>query len=158
MRRPALSLVAIAVLTGCGAGGKAQAPLGDPDPAREQVRQALLQLGVHARAGDRTFRIRGRGMEPALRMGERVIVRPYGDRRPARGEVVAYRSRRGRDTCGDGIRLARVARAVSAGYVVLGDNRAVPCDSRSVGPVGRGEVVGQAIAVYWPPERVRRVN
>jgi len=97
-------------------------------------------------------------MEPALRVGERVIVRPYGDRRPARRDVVAYTSRRGRDTCGEGIRLARVARTISGRYVLLGDNRSVPCDSRSVGRVGRAEVVGRAIAVYWPPDRVRRVR
>src|SRR3954447_1798613 len=158
VRRPAVPLAAVALLAGCGSGGATTAPSDGSAPSRDQVRMALVRLGVQPREGDRTFRIPGHGMEPTLRPADRVIVRPYDERGPARGDVVAYTSRVGRDACGDGIRLARVARTGRERFVVLGDNRAVSCDSRTVGPVTRSELVGQVVAVYWPPGRVRRVR
>jgi signal peptidase I len=38
-------------------------------------------------------------------------------------------------------------------YVLLGDNRAHSCDSRVFGPVRRGDLIGEVVAVYWPPTR-----
>src|SRR3954465_12314328 len=111
VRRPALPLAAIALLGGCGDGGATTAPRDGSAPSQDEVRLALVRLGVQPREGDRTFRIPGHGMEPTLPPAGRVIGGPYDERRPARGDVVAYTSRAGRDACGDGIRLARVARA-----------------------------------------------
>ncbi|MGH2747696.1 MAG: signal peptidase I [Actinomycetota bacterium] len=43
---------------------------------------------------------------------------------------------------------------VPAGRVfVMGDNRANSEDSRAIGPVDEGKIVGRAFAVLWPPSR-----
>ena len=34
----------------------------------------------------------------------------------------------------------------------LGDNRANSRDSRTVGPIAIGQIIGQARLIYWPPE------
>jgi signal peptidase I len=39
-------------------------------------------------------------------------------------------------------------------YVLLGDNRTQSCDSRIFGPVPRDDLIGEIVAVYWPPTRV----
>ena len=40
---------------------------------------------------------------------------------------------------------------------VLGDNRVSSCDSRVWGFLPFSRVLGRAIAIYWPPSRVRRL-
>jgi signal peptidase I len=47
----------------------------------------------------------------------------------------------------------RVWRVPRDGYFVMGDNRAQSCDSRAFGAVPRADVVGEAMLVYWPPDR-----
>ncbi len=43
---------------------------------------------------------------------------------------------------------------VAAGtYFVMGDNRAVSCDSRDWGTVPRASIVGPVVATYWPLSR-----
>ena len=46
------------------------------------------------------------------------------------------------------------ARIPSGGYFVLGDNRAMSCDSRRWGIVPRENIIGRAEVIYWPPNRV----
>jgi signal peptidase I len=38
-------------------------------------------------------------------------------------------------------------------YFVLGDNRTAACDSHVWGPLAKDRLLGQVVAVYWPPGR-----
>jgi signal peptidase I len=42
-------------------------------------------------------------------------------------------------------------------YFVMGDNRASACDSRAWGTVPAGNIIGHAIAIWWPAARARRL-
>jgi signal peptidase I len=40
-------------------------------------------------------------------------------------------------------------------YFLMGDNRADSDDSRSWGTIASSQIIGRAVAVYWPPTRIR---
>lgn len=40
-------------------------------------------------------------------------------------------------------------------FIVLGDNRLNSLDSSEFGPVSRENIIGVALVIYWPPDRVR---
>lgn len=46
------------------------------------------------------------------------------------------------------------ARVAGKSYFVLGDNRAMSCDSRRGGVVPRDSIIGRAEVIYWPPTRI----
>jgi phage repressor protein C with HTH and peptisase S24 domain len=103
-------------------------------------------------------RVRGRSMTPALRPGDRLLVR-YGVR-PRVGEVVVA-------DFPDGVvvvkRAAREETHVSGGggWFLTSDNRTAPgvIDSHERGPVPVGDVLGVVRARVWPrPGRVRRTG
>lgn len=43
-------------------------------------------------------------------------------------------------------------------YFVMNDSRLVSNDSRSFGPLARGNIVGKAVLVFWPMSHVRGVS
>jgi signal peptidase I len=53
-----------------------------------------------------------------------------------------------------GSETADWARVAKDSYFVLGDNRAMSCDSRRWGVVPRDSIIGRAEVIYWPPTRL----
>jgi signal peptidase I len=116
----------------------------------------LAAASVVAFAFTRTYRVPGYSMSPSLRAGDRVLVFKFvGPVKPNRGDIVAYNASGIR--CGAAAKVVfihRVTRHTRAGrFVVRGDNRRASCDSRLLGPVPRDDLIGQVVAVYWPPSR-----
>ena len=96
-------------------------------------------------------RVRGPSMAPAVRSGDRVLVRrvPPGARLRAGAVVLARFPSRP-----ELLVVKRVVRAVEGGHWVEGDNPFVTDDSRAF---GAAVVVGRVVGRLWPrPGRVSR--
>ncbi|HVV59671.1 MAG TPA: signal peptidase I [Gaiellaceae bacterium] len=63
-------------------------------------------------------------------------------------------SRRKQDVSANPSYLGHVWHVPKGQYFFLGDNRGDSCDSRAWGTVPRHNLIGRAIATYWPPNRI----
>jgi signal peptidase I len=99
--------------------------------------------------------IRGVGSKAFVK---RVVGLP-GDRIEVRDGHVIRNGRRAREPftapCGGGPECDLAPIVVPADhYFLMGDNRGNSDDSRYWGPIARSQVIGRAIATYWPPGRI----
>jgi phage repressor protein C with HTH and peptisase S24 domain len=90
--------------------------------------------------------VRGRSMQPALRDGDRLVVRPGGQ--PCAGRVAVVRLPGGRP-----LSVKRLAFRSGDGWWVERDNPAEGVDSWQVGAVPESDVVAIVWARYWPLRR-----
>jgi phage repressor protein C with HTH and peptisase S24 domain len=106
-------------------------------------REALLPWQV--------VRVAGPSMVPALRDGDRVVVRHGARVRP--GDVVLARFA----SLPDRLVVKRAVRRVDGGWWLVSDNGSAGGDSSAYGP---GEALARAVVVLpagrWLPRRVRR--
>jgi len=89
---------------------------------------------------------------------KRVVGMP-GDRIAVRNGHVIRNGRRASEPfaapCGGGAQCDLTATDVPAGqYFLMGDNRGNSADSRFWGPVSRDQIIGRAVATYWPIGRI----
>jgi len=82
-----------------------------------------------------------------------------GDRIAVRDGHVIRNGRRASEPfavpCGGGAACDLDSIVVPAGhYFLMGDNRGNSVDSRYWGPVPRSQIIGHAVATFWPPGRV----
>ena len=97
----------------------------------------------------------GKGPEAFVK---RVVGLP-GDRIAVRGGHVIRNGRRADEPfvarCGGGAECDLAAIEIPAGhYFLMGDNRGNSDDSRYWGPVPRDQIIGRAVATYWPIDRI----
>lgn len=110
----------------------------------------------------RLLRVHGESMAPRLTSGELVVVREgaYESRDPRRGELVAARPaslggrafvKRVAGVPGERVQLdGRAWTLAEDEFLLLGDRREDSLDSRRLGPVTRGELLGPVWLRLWP--------
>ena len=125
----------------------------------------IYQVVAFVRA--KRFVVWGESMLPTILPGERVLVDTLAyrfDRRPEAGDVVLARHperlsltmlKRVGGVPGDDV-AGRILGEDE--YWLVGDAPELSTDSRQLGPVRSGDVVGRAWVVYWPPGAVRRLT
>lgn len=91
-------------------------------------------------------RVRGASMEPVLRDGDLLAVRPLRGDEPKPGQIVVAR---------DGAReiVKRVVAIGAQDVALAGDNAGISADPV---PLGRDQIAGVVLARYWPIWRIRR--
>jgi phage repressor protein C with HTH and peptisase S24 domain len=91
--------------------------------------------------------VAGESMLPALRPGDRLVIRRGARVRP--GDIVLARQ--------DGVLMVkRVFRREAGGWWLESDNQKAPGrrDSWDFGPVADQNIVGRVVGCYWPPSRL----
>ena len=96
--------------------------------------------------------VEGHSMRPALEEGDRLLVVRRRRYRP--GDVVAARDPREPAR----VVVKRVAEVDGDRLVLLGDAPGASTDSRTFGPVHRGQVLGRAVYRYAPAGRAGRLT
>jgi nickel-type superoxide dismutase maturation protease len=92
--------------------------------------------------------VSGPSMVPALRSGDRILVRRTTTARPGEIVVAVFRSRPGL------LVVKRVQRADGDGWWIVGDNPFGSDDSQAY---GRADIIGRVTFRWWPqPVRFRR--
>ncbi len=124
----------------------------------------IYQLIAFLRA--QRFVVRGESMMPTIFPGERVLVDTLAYRwEPPRCDDIVLARHPERPGLVMLKRIAAVPVDVVEGrtlgeddYWLLGDTPEFSTDSRELGPVRRGDVIGRAWWVYWPASAVRRLT
>jgi len=99
-------------------------------------------------------RVIGESMEPTLISGDLIIIDKltYVYRRPAVGDVIAFWM------SNEKVAVKRISEIEDQDIYVMGDNTKVSNDSRSYGPIPREDVIGRALLIFFPIERMRIIS
>ncbi len=95
---------------------------------------------------------------PGIRIIKRLVALP-GDAVAIEGNRCWVNGQRIGHLPGEPRGDARPGRTLDNGeYFLAGDDLDFSTDSRELGPVHRGDILARAWIVYWPPDRVRRLD
>jgi len=99
-------------------------------------------------------RVIGESMEPTLISGDLIVVDKltYSYRRPVIGDVIVFWM------SNEKIAIKRIGEIEDQDIYVMGDNTKVSNDSRSFGPICRQDVIGRALLIFFPIERMRIIS
>ncbi len=95
--------------------------------------------------------VQGHSMAPTLLPGDRLLMRPVGERAIRPGDILCVRIK-------DGLICKRLVALRDGGMHLEGDNQDSSVDSRDYGLVPVDCVESKAVLRYWPPWRWGRVG